>query len=363
MSFSLGGPGDILPPRSKPQDSFKDPRSQPVKQPLVQESVPLDVPPTTKPSVAAGPQPVTVPQGRPASVTNIADRRAKTKSEAVQSAIAQATGNVIPLPNIKKVTDTLRAGMMNPGGSWSQPVNNGGRPAGPRRPGLSKEGLCTAVGIVEAQRHGNSITISGNEGKMRLLAGEELVSAAKSAAALVQKALDAGDVSKQDIADCQAEYCKRAQCKADHSTGAAEKPPANAPPVPTPPVVTDTGSGGTAPATTTSEIPDALLPPALPPATTDALPPTVSVEPLAIKKDEPKADGMSPASKGFLWVAALVMAGVLIKKLSAVKVVGAAVAGVPLVADMGDDEEDEDGDEDEGHDDGAHETDSDENEE
>lgn len=414
MSFSLGGPGDILPPRPKQPSNqptsrqiadqqsggFQDPRSQPVKQPLVQESVPRDTASRTTPNVAAGKQPVTVPQGRGASVTRIADRKPTTKREAIQSAIAQATGNVIPLPNIKAVTDSVRAGAMLPGGNWAQPVTNGsglsrgggfvdptktatatgitrrgdvGTASGElsqaaQRKGITKDALCNAVGIVEAQRHGNSITISLNNGSMKELSGEALKTAARESSDLIKAAVRAGDVTERDVADCQAEYCKRARCGTDHSTGTAEKPAADAPVVTPPPApaATDTatgtattGSTGTATSTGTTTIPDSMLPPALPPATTDNLPPTVSIEPLVIAKDAPKT-GMSTATKGFLWVAAAVAAYTLFKKLSGVKVVGAAMAGVPLIADLGDLEGGEDEDE-EGGDDA--ETDSDENEE
>jgi hypothetical protein len=436
MSFTLGGPGDILPPRPSQPSSrqiadqqsggFQDPRKQPVRQPqsAVQQSVPRDVASRTTPDVAAGKQPVTIPQSRGATVTRIADRKPANKSEAIQSAIAQATGNVIPLPNIKAVTDSVRAGAMLPGGSWAQPVTNGSglsrgggfvdptktataadisrgnRSTGTvgselsqaaQRKGITKDALCNAVGIVEAQRHGNSITISLNNGLMKELSGEALKTAARESSDLIKAAVRAGDVTERDVADCQSEYCKRARCGTDHSTGTAEKPAADAPVVTPPPATppasdtatgtATTGSTGTATSTDTTTIPDSMLPPALPPVTNGggggggAAPPTlVLLQPPAlpdepvrvlpiVKGDAEAKTGMSTATKGFLWVAAGVATYLLFKKLSGVKVVGAAMAGVPLIADLGDlDGEEEDGDEDEGHDD-AHETDSEENEE
>lgn len=354
MSFTFGGTGDILPPRPKQSGST------PGSQPLVQESVPRDVSPQTTPDVDSGGMPVTIPQGRSTTVLRLVGRKPTTKKEAIQSAIAQSTGNVIPLPNIKDITDALKAGVMRPNGTWRAPVGPGGPRGGvnmnappTQRRGLTKAGLCTAVGIIEAQRHGNSITLSGNKGQMRVLSGAELIASAQSSAAIVAAAIVAGSITQQDIADCQAEYCKRAQCPANHSAGAAT--------MPTPPdSTTTTSSTGTAASTSTIEIPDSMLPPSLPQAlgadvtSTPALPDAgVSVLPF-VKAPE---TGVSPAVKGFLWVFGGVAAYLLFKKLSGVKVVGAAMAGVPLIADLGDGDDAEDEEQDAGHGD-AHETDS-----
>jgi hypothetical protein len=134
---------------------------------------------------------------------------------------------------------------------------------------------------------------------------------------MLDAAIKSGKVTQAQVKECVDAYCKQASCALPSQTGTSnvlDQPAAveaNAQPVPTRP------------------------------------PPIISL----VRPETPRVgviEEAAPAKKSnaLWWLVALIGGGLIIKKLAAVKVVGAAVAGVPLIAEMTPDEDDE---EEEGH--------------
>lgn len=332
MSFTLGGGGNFLPPRPKKQADR--PTTQTSSGRVVQQSDPAFVEPGLK--VRAGDQSVRLPIDTPKNVTQIANRRPKNIAEAAQSAVAKSSGVVIPLANFRD---------LKPKGAVSQPAIPGagatvtnlrtpgvGRtkkavvPAAVDQSGKAAETLCRLVFIVQAAKFGHALEYAG-----KTYSVEQVVSAAPKAAMALDAALKSGKASVDAIEACVRLYCQQNSCKLPSQTGTENVVDQSA-----------ATSVNTTPGATTGQPP--IAPVVVGPTTTGSgITPYLPDEPVRlIKKDEPKDEKKSNA---LWWVLGLAAAALLVKKLAAVKVVGAAVAGAPLIAELDGDEEDEGGDE------------------
>lgn len=317
MPFTLGGDGTILPPRKTRTDSS-----------VVQTSQPAFVEPDLR--VRAAPDGTQLPQGTPANVFSIARRKARTLPEAVQSAIARSGGRVMPLPNIRVAgngasnslgdTQDFELERRTPTGitatssdAAEQPAESGGAAVVPL------DRLCPLVFVLEAAKRNRSVEISG-----AAFSAEQVAAAAAKLVEPVQKMLEAGTIRADDYAACVEKYCAEYGCapskqapveervSPEMSVAPEERAPAPAP-APEPPL---------------------LPPPSFLPAATDrgvdpAGPRRESVAPMQIMQAPPKQ-----GSGTLWWLVALIAAGVIVKKLSDVKVVGAAMAGSPLIAEL-----------------------------
>jgi hypothetical protein len=279
--------------------------------------------------VRAPAEPTQLPQGTPSNVFTIARRRAKTLPQAVQSAIAQSGGAVVPIANIKVARERLApmapVAKSAPSNEYSGPSVMTSEPAA-----IDVARLCPIVFILEAAKRSRGLEISG-----RSLTPEQVALAASKLLDPVQKMLESGRIPADAYAACQRHYCKRFGCAEDapveppappaqdtSSTPPASSPPAPpaqdmvSPPVPPAPPAPASGGGGITPYT--------------PPPREDLIIVEPPIMPLVMT--EPKK------SNTLWWLVALIAGGLLIKKLSAVKVVGAAMAGAPLIAELESDE-------------------------
>jgi hypothetical protein len=354
MPFTLGGDGTILPPRKKQENRLGAPLvrsgidrpgmsradSSQSSSSTVQQSAPAFVQPDLK--VRAPAEPTQLPQGTPANVFPIARRRAKTLPQAVQSAIAQSGGAVVPIANIKVARERPR--MMTPAAQGTSDSGYRGpsvqaRPTAPADVDLAR--LCPVVFILEAAKRSRGLEIAG-----RSLTAEQVATAAAKLVGPVQKLIEEGKIPADSYADCQRQYCKRFGCAdeapaappaQDTTTAPPPPPPAQEPPATPPPA-----SSPPAPPAQDMVSPPPPPPPPAPSSggggITPYVPPTrddlIVVEPpiMPLVKPEPKK------SNTLWWLVALIAGGLLIKKLSAVKVVGAAMAGAPLIAELESDE-------------------------
>lgn len=331
MSFSLGGDGTFLPPRKNQQADntglgagFRTPGGPSDRTPsgrVVQQSDPAFVEPGIK--VRSGDQSVRLPIDTPKNVTEIANRPPKNVREAAQSAVAKASGVVIPLANFRD---------LKPKGAVSQPAIPG-TVTNLRTPGIARnakakvptfavsegkaaETLCRLVFIVQAAKFGHSLEYTGKTYSI-----EQVVSAAPKAAMTIDAALKAGKASVEAVDACVRLYCTQNSCNLPSQTGTSN-------------VVDQSASNSV----------NTLAPVIRDDPGTSITPYTTST-PKLLQKEEPAAPA-EKKSNALWWVLGLAAAALLVKKLAAVKVVGAAVAGAPLIAELdGDEDEDEGGDE------------------
>jgi hypothetical protein len=301
MSFTLGGPGTILPPRKKQSDQGS----------VVQESAPAFTEPGIR--VVSDGQTNRLPIDTPKNVIEIGSRkRFRSLPEVVQTAIAKSGGVVVPIANLRAAPQ---------------------RRLGATPSTLKTDLLCTMVFIVEAARCKRGLSVTAGT-KTVTKTPEEI---AEYAVEKVIPALNAIMAAKPELADvvaqCQADYyTKYGKCGKDGRTRppAEESPKQEKPPVsedlpPSPPV--------------SEEVPPE--PPPAPPAPTPEPPPPAPPV-IVIPETPPVVEEKKKQGMGNLWwLVALIGGGLLIKKLAAVKVIGAAVAGVPLVAEMDDSDETE----------------------
>lgn len=335
MSFSLGGDGTFLPPRKNQQADntglgagFRTPGGPSDRTPsgrVVQQSEPAFDEPGIK--VRSGDQSVRLPIDTPKDVARIATRKPKSVAEAAQSAVAQASGVVIPLANFRDLKprgdtqpavpgrDATVTNLRTPGVARTKKAVV---PAAVDPSGKSAEALCRLVFIVQAAKFGHALEYAGKTYSI-----EQVVSAAPKAAMTLDAALKTGKVSVDAIEACIRLYCQQNSCKLPSQTGTenvVDQPATtsvNTPPMLAPPVKDDPGTSITPFATSTPKL---------------------------LQKEEPAAPA-EKKSNALWWVLGLAAAALLVKKLAAVKVVGAAVAGAPLIAELDGDEDEDEGDE------------------
>lgn len=328
MSFSLGGNGTFLPPRPKKADeSLGSMRIQPKQADrtssgrVVQTSEPAFDEPGIK--VRSGDQSVRLPIDTPKNVTQIANRVPKNLQEAAQSAVAKSSGVVIPLANFRD---------LKPKGAVSQPAVPG-RDGSLRTPGLVRrrtakvpvaaaaagkdtEALCRLVFIVQAAKYGHALEAGG-----KTYSVEQVVSAAPKAAQTLDAALKAGKTTVEAIEACVRLYCQQNSCSLPSQTGTSN-------------VVDDTTSPQV------NAQPPMVLAPPVADDPTKSITPYMTSTPKMLQKDglvQPEEK-----SNALWWLLGGVAALLLVKKLAGVKVIGAAMAGAPLVAELDDDGSDDD---------------------
>jgi hypothetical protein len=248
--------------------------------------------------VASDGQTARLPIDTPKNVVEIGNRKKfRNVQEAAQSAIAKSGGTVIPISNIRD--------------SGTRTVAPSTRAATPTQRDLSGQ-VCQVVFILQAAKFGHTLTVDGKTYSI-----EQVRDAAPRAAQMLDAAIKSGRVTQAQVKECVDGYCRQASCALPSQTGTSNvlDQPAAA------------SVNEAAPARTSQPPLITLLPP---PAPRVAL--TEVAEP-------------AKKSHALWWLVALIGGGLLIKKLASVKVVGAAVAGVPLVAELSaeeDEEEEED---------------------
>lgn len=303
MSFTLGGDGTILPPRKK-----KDGLDRVTG--VVEQSAPAFTEPGIR--VISDGQTNRLPMDTPKNVVEIGSRkRFRSLPEAVQSAVAKSGGVVIPIANLR---DTQDAGIA---AKKSTPYSTPGV--------VDKSNLCRLVAITEAARRGAPLKIGNTTYSV-----DQVKAAAVPILAVLQKALDAGLITAEDIARCRKianDTGGGGGGDAGTGTGGGDTGTGTGTDTGTGTGTgTDTGDGGGAGTGDGSGGGGGGT-------GQDTTPPA----------DEKKKEGLG----NLWWLVALIGGGLLIKKLAAVKVIGAAVAGVPLVAEMDDSEETEESEQEE----------------
>jgi hypothetical protein len=230
-SFSLGGPGDILPPRKK---EFKDPRQQPLKQPVFVDNSHYAQPAPAgtssgsavmNPAAALATQAAVISQAAErgavdvqssAQVISLADRRIASKDAKVKSAFTAFQREYIP-----SLTKTG-----SPVLNESDGGPRGMRVAEPQGKQIPCVTLCDAVYIVTAAKFSRAVTVNWflRGGKpLGLGAQQQACGAAtfnaeqvKSLAPKMQTYIDTVlKPSSQDVAECIAKYCKQYGCPTD----------------------------------------------------------------------------------------------------------------------------------------------------
>jgi hypothetical protein len=176
--------------------------------------------------------------------------------------------------------------------------------------------VCNAVFVVQAAKCGRGLQI----GKSRLSA-EDIQKAASQAEAMIDAALRAGTTTEKDIAQCVELYEIQYGSCASIPAAPPALPPA-APPISSGGGGSGGGGGG-----------GLFIPEVLPGGGGGS----------GGAGGGAGGDETTAQKKGLSiwWLVAIIGGGLLIKKLAQTKVIGAAVAGVPLIAGMDEDDDDE----------------------
>ena len=339
MPFTLGGDGNILPPRKNQNNGLGAPMAP--SAPLAQTSQPAFIEPDLK--VRAADQATKLPAGTPSNVFAIARRKAKTLPQAVQSAIAQSGGAVIPLANVR-VGQPVRPAVTQTQQPAADAGYRGPSLMAPQSGTVDRARLCAMVFVLEAAKRSRGLEINGNS-----LTPEQVAAVAVKLLSPLKALLDSGKIPAEDYAACVAAYCKRFGCEeVTVPPPASFTPPTEPQPAPPParepPPAQPPANASIPPASDMVSMPPPPPPPQSPPPAngsgiTPFVPSTPPPEPpqppmiLPIIKPAEKK-----SSSSLWWLVALIGGGLLIKKLSAVKVVGAAMAGAPLIAELESDE-------------------------
>jgi hypothetical protein len=315
----------------------------------VQQSVPAFTEPGVR--VAAGQQAVRLPIDTPKNVVEIANRQPTTLLEAAQSAVAKSSGVVIPLANFRDIAPREQSAglgvMRAPAaaakpapGSAAKAIGTRSRAAVPRLAVQSPaaQTLCRLVAIVQATKYGHSLEFGG-----KAYAVEQVASMAPKAQDAINRGINSGAVTQPMIDACIKAYCATNACSLPSQTGTSNVvrdsagPEVNAGAAVATVIAAGAGaaamaSGGGSPAAGGG-------------AGGSGITPYVPAVPLVVAKPPP-----APAkSNTAWWLVALIGGGLLIKKLAAIKVIGASMAGAPLVAELDGDEDEDGGDEHEEH--------------
>lgn len=317
MSFSIGGDGPFLPPRKQKPQGLGAAKDRATPKPVVQESAPAFTEPGVQ--VAAGDQTVKLPIDTPRNVVDIGSRRKfKNLSEAAQTAIAKSAGTVVPVANIRDDRAPFQPSQQPPADATQATLP-------PPSGNVDADKLCKAVFILQAARYGHTLDVDG-----KLFSVEQVRSAAEKVAPALQRALKEGRVSPEQVQACADAYCRQFSCAAPSQT----MPPDQVSP-PAPP----------APAAREETAAPVVVAPAPTPAPSSGGGIVRFVAPAAPRDEEVAVSVQKlekKSSSSLWWLVALIGAGILVKKLSAVKVIGAAVAGVPLIAELESDADEED---------------------
>jgi len=325
MSFTLGGDGTILPPRKSTPKPTLPPGTKLVPQDALpsvgvsargesRQAVQTSEPAFTEPAVrvASDGQTARLPIDTPKNVVEIGNRRRfRSVQEVAQSAVAKSGGTVIPLDNIRD--------------SGTRTVTPAARAVAPTAASPEAR-LCQLVFVTQAAKYGHVLEVGG-----KAYSVEQVRAAAPNIVAMLEKGVRDGQVSLEQIKACVDAYCKQASCVPPSQTGTSnviDQPAAasvNAPAAPP-------AAPATAPMSPAPLI--SLVRPAPAPAE------------VAVIEEVPKAKS---SSKALWWILALAGGALLLKKLAGVKVIGAAMAGTPLVAELESDDENEEEDEPESH--------------
>jgi hypothetical protein len=316
MSFSLGGDGTFLPPRKSTPKPSLPPGTTPVPQDALpsigvsargesRQAVQVSEPAFTEPAVrvASDGQTARLPIDTPKNVVEIGNRkRFRNVQEVAQSAIAKSGGTVVPLENIRD--------------SGTRAATPSARAVAPTAASPEAR-LCQLVFVTQAAKFGHSLEVAG-----KAYSVEQVRAAAPKIVAMLEKGVRDGKISVDQIKACVDAYCKQASCVPPSQTGTSN--------------VVDQPAAASVNAPAAS----ALAPVAAPPLIS-LVKPTPEV---AVIEEVPAAPAKK--SNALWWILALAGGALLLKKLAGVKVIGAAMAGAPLIAELESEDDDEDEEED-----------------